>query len=169
MINNYLNYNPIQNQNQGVAAYRLLLDVPDSFAGKQKLLQKLTLFLPKLPAAFIDYYNQRISDSPLPINTQTKVESHSIDAQPETNHFDYFWQLQIRREKKSKAQDIWNKLGLDKDGDRAMHIIHCWEDQKRHRKQYQDKTKTPLPHNWLADEQWLDEFIRADDPSITPN
>ena len=65
LINNYLNYNPIQNQNQGIAAYRLLLDIPDEFSGKLRLLKKLRGFRTKLPPAFVPYYNQNITDSPI--------------------------------------------------------------------------------------------------------
>ena len=167
LINNYLKYNPIQNQNQGIAAYRLLLDIPDDFKGKIKLLKILKDFQSKLPASFITLYNQIITGSP--IYTSSKHESATTNTYSAVeSYFEDFWQRQLRKEKKNKAQDIWNKLGLDKDGDRAMHVIHCWEDQKRHRKQYQDKSKTPLPHNWLTDKQWQDEFIRTDDPSLTP-
>ena len=167
LINNYLKYNPIQNQNQGIAAYRLLLDIPDDFKGKIKLLKILKDFQSKLPASFITLYNQTITGSP--ISSSSKHESATTNTYSAVeSYFEDFWQRQLRKEKKNKAQDIWIKLGLDKDGDRAMHVIHCWEDQKRHRKQYQDKSKTPLPHNWLTDKQWQDEFIRTDDPSLTP-
>ncbi|WP_133408157.1 hypothetical protein [Parashewanella tropica] len=159
LINNYLNYNPIQNLNQGTSAYRLLLDVPDSCSCKPKLLNKLRVFQAKLPLDFIDYYNQRITDNPIKI-----ARNKSSEEQKERDHFLQFWLLQIRKEKKNQAQEAWNKLGLHTDSDRALHVIGCWKDQKQHRKQYQDKSKTPLPCNWLANEQWLDEFIRNDEP-----
>ncbi len=166
LINNYLKYNPIQNQNQGTAAYRLLLDVPDDFIGKPTLLELLHPFQAKLPDTFIPYYKQHSKCHKSTIQTDSKPIIQ--EAVIPSDNFEKFWQLQIRKEKKLKAEEIWTKLGLNTAHDKAERIIECWLDQKQNRRQYQDKTKTPLPFNWLAGEQWEDEFIRFEDSLATP-
>ena len=165
LITNYLKFNPIDNPNQGKAALHLLKDIPESFIARHSIIQALHPYKDKLPIEFLSYYSEIPSKSP--------VQNSSTDKKPEItadlhNTFQVFWQLQIRKEKKIKAQQEWNKCGLHINSQLAQQVIECWQQQKQCRPQYRDPLKTPLPHNWLANRQWEDEYIHLNDTNNHP-
>jgi hypothetical protein len=52
LIRSFLKHNPIENPNQGKAAFRLLKDVPADFVGMASLLKSLAAFQARLPEEF---------------------------------------------------------------------------------------------------------------------
>lgn len=164
LITSFLRNNPIENPNQGKAAVRLLRDVPGDFIGMKALLEALSLFVARLPDEFAVLF--RSEDKPV-------RNSHSSDDNESNNQatvgtvtnkqFDDFWELQIRKEKKAKAKEEWLRLGLHENQALANEVIRVWQEQREFRLQYQDRTKTPMPHNWLLNRQWEDEYVRTDE------
>ncbi|NCO45266.1 MAG: hypothetical protein GW890_02000, partial [Vibrio sp.] len=69
----------------------------------------------------------------------------------------------IRKEKKAKAKEEWLRMGLNEDYELALEVLTRWKEQRDNRLQYQDRTKTPMPHNWLLNRQWEDEYVRIDE------
>ncbi|RLV58032.1 hypothetical protein D5018_19385 [Parashewanella curva] len=169
LLRKYLKYNPIENPNQGKAALKLYLSIPKGFRYRRVLRQTLEPFIQKLPLEF--------QNIPQPTQASKEKSSRSSEPRPQTaliqkaacDNFETFWSQQIRKEKKAKAQEIWTQLGLNEDKKLATKVTDSWVEQKQFRQQYQDKTKTPLPHNWLSNRQWEDEYLRIDDVAIHSN
>ncbi len=173
-IRSYLKYNPIDNPNQGKAAYKILFTMPRHYLCKIEILEALAGFRDKLPTQFSTLYpakktEAKPADSDSSVPTPNSVAPVLPPAKPTStssktsNHFNEFWSLQFRKEKKAKTIDVWDELGLNTDVDLADQVIQCWIEQKQYRQQYQDKLKTPLPHNWLSNKQWEDEYVRSDE------
>ena len=160
LISNYLKFNPIENPNQGKAAFYLLKDIPESFIARSAIAETLYHFKDKLPTEFLSYYSNQFCSIVKNSNNTLFSNKQFTQATP-TSDFDTFWQLQIRKEKKAKAQQEWNKLKLHVDTKLAQTVIDKWIEQKQSRPQYREPLKTPLPHNWLANRQWEDEYIRT--------
>lgn len=62
-----------------------------------------------------------------------------------------------------KAKEEWLRMGLNEDHELALEVLTRWKEQRDNRLQYQDRTKTPMPHNWLLNRQWEDEYVRIDE------
>ncbi|RLV61753.1 helix-turn-helix domain-containing protein [Parashewanella curva] len=181
-ICNYLKHNPIENINQGKAAIRLLSDVPQEFISHEKLIDALSQYQHKLPEViqpnqvpqsnsanattsephFNTIDEQNSESTPTPSQEQIPSPTSNQSEAP-NNLFNQFWQEQTRKEKKLKAEEEWSRQGLDSDPVKAKEVIDIWIEQKTHRHQYQDRTKTPLPHNWLNNQQWQDEYLTVDE------
>lgn len=163
MIRSFLKHNPIENPNQGKAAFRLLKDVPEDFVGMDSLLLALEPCISRLPQEFSSLFINRKPLVHSPEKISNFKEHNQTPTLSESVLFDEFWELQIRKEKKEKAKEEWNRLGLCEDKSLANEVIGRWMEQREYRLQYQDRTKTPLPHNWLMNKQWEDEYVRTDE------
>ena len=106
LIRSFLKHNPIENPNQGKAAFRLLKDVPADFVGMASLLKSLAAFQARLPEEFSSLFmpdgnpvrdSQRSDDSERS-NKPTVKTVNQIQ-------FEDFWDVQIRKEKKAKAKE----------------------------------------------------------------
>lgn len=168
LIRSYLKHNPIENPNQGKAAFRLLKDVPTDFVDMTSLLKSLAVFQTRLPQEFSSLFmpqgssvrdSQRSDDSERNNQYTSKTVNHIL--------FEDFWEIQIRKEKKAKAKDEWFRIGLVEDQKLALEVLTRWKEQRDNRLQYQDRTKTPMPHNWLLNRQWEDEYVRIDEAQHT--
>ncbi|WP_414671532.1 hypothetical protein [Escherichia coli] len=164
LIRSFLKHNPIENPNQGKAAFRLLKDVPADFIGMASLLKSLAAFQARLPEEFSSLFmpdgnsvrdSQRSDDSERSNKPTVKTVDHI--------QFEDFWDVQIRKEKKAKAKEEWLRMGLNEDHELALEVLTRWKEQRDNRLQYQDRTKTPMPHNWLLNRQWEDEYVRIDE------
>ncbi|REG85620.1 hypothetical protein [Marinomonas pollencensis] len=169
LIRSFLKHNPIENPNQGKAAFRLLKDVPADFVGMASLLKSLAAFQARLPEEFSSLFisdgnpvrdSQRSDDSERSDNSTVKTVNYI--------QFEDFWDVQIRKEKKAKAKEEWLRMALNEDHELALEVLTRWKEQRDNRLQYQDRTKTPLPHNWLFNRQWEDEYVRIDEAQQTP-
>jgi len=168
LIRSFLKHNPIENPNQGKAAFRLLKDVPTDFIGMTSLLNSLAVFHSRLPQDFSSLF---IPDGNSARDTQFADDSEKKNEPTvkTVNHikFEDFWEAQIRKEKKAKAKEEWLRIGLDEDHKLASEVLTLWKEQRENRLQYQDRTKTPMPHNWLSNRQWEDEYVRTDEVKQT--
>jgi hypothetical protein len=169
LIRSFLKHNPIENPNQGKAAFRLLKDVPCDFIGMESLSKSLAVFQARLPEEFSlllmpdgnpDRDSQRSEDS----ERSNKITVKTVDY----IQFEDFWEEQIRKEKKAKAKEEWIRMGLNENHELALEVLTRWKEQRTNRLQYQDRTKTPMPHNWLLNRQWEDEYVRIDDVQQLP-
>lgn len=169
LIRSFLKHNPIENPNQGKAAFRLLKDVPCDFIGMESLLKSLAVFQARLPEEFSlllmpdgnpDRDSQRSEYSERSNKTTVKTVDYV--------QFEDFWEEQIRKEKKAKAKEEWIRMGLNENHELALEVLTRWKEQRTNRLQYQDRTKTPMPHNWLLNRQWEDEYVRIDDVQQLP-
>ncbi len=164
MIRRFLKHNPIENPNQGKAAFKLLQDVPNDFCAMSSLLADLSSFKTKMPLDFSSLMMKTdTSSSPSNVASEPKVINKGVIKATHSITFEDFWGVQIRKEKKNKAKEEWLRLGLDVEHELAKEVFTRWKEQRRDRLQYQDRTKTPLPHNWLCNRQWEDEYMRIDE------
>lgn len=164
VIRNFLRYNPIENPNQGKAAMRLLKDVPRDFLGMKDLMDSLNNFKARLPDEFFSLFASLggLAEETLFLDSSNEEKDATVKTVG-IIEFDHFWELQTRKENKVKAKEEWISLGLEENQTLAREIINRWVEQKDTRLQYQDRTKTPVPHNWLSNRQWEDEYLRTDD------
>ena len=133
LLRHYLKYNPIENPNQGKAAFKLLASIPKGFKYRHMLRKAIEPYQHRLPIP---------SSSELPPN-QSDIKSSSqyapVSAIQSSTQFQEFWTLQIRKEKKVKAEEVWEQLGLNENTALAKVVTTAWLDQKSNRLQYQDK------------------------------
>lgn len=185
LLHDFLMQNPIENPNQGKAAQRLLEDVPSDFVGMAALQQTLRQFSHRLPeteaippSTLIKSHPKRSTSTRTVSSTnkstaknasaipQESSRDNTEDVQPDdkpiSSCFEDFWTLQTRKEKRGAAQIQWVKLGLQKDPIKAQQVIDAWRVQRQTRLQYQTLKLTPLPCNWLENEQWNDEYEQVD-------
>lgn len=180
----FLTQNPIENPNQGKAAWRLLADVPAEFIGMQALQNALAPYRHRLPDAAPAGVSSSIPEKassqsrvrpidkkpPLkPVKSTVNSANSTPNIEGNSSNFDDFWGLQTRKEKKGAAQSQWIKLGLHKDPSKALLVINAWKIQRQTRLQYQTLQLTPLPCNWLENEQWQDEYEKVDLVQATNN
>ena len=94
LIRSFLKHNPIENPNQGKAAFRLLKDVPADFVGMASLLKSLAAFQARLPEEFSSLFmpdgnpvrdSQRSDDSERSNKPTVKTVDHI--------QFEDFWLL----------------------------------------------------------------------------
>ena len=96
LIRSFLKHNPIENPNQGKAAFRLLKDVPADFIGMASLLKSLAAFQVRLPEEFSSLFmpdgnpvrdSQRSDDSGRSNKPTVKTVDHI--------QFEDFWDVQM--------------------------------------------------------------------------